>query len=94
MTLTVTFYSASETTFTWTYFNELIVNSTENMLTLETTQVTVTFYNKSIECDGYVASISMTSAISGQYVIRVRNEFGETSHKLDLQLTHSQGIAN
>lgn len=94
VTMSVLFYSSTEATYTWTHLNKKIVNSSERVQILGKRQVKVNFYNKSIDCDGYVVNISMSPATAGQYMIHLKNDIGETARTLNLKLTNTQGNVN
>ncbi|CAG2225765.1 TTN [Mytilus edulis] len=77
-TLSASIYSSTEIIPVWQQLNETIVNSTDLMQTLERRNIKISVYNKSIECHGYVANLSISSSLNVEYVLFVRNAFGET----------------
>ncbi|CAC5393433.1 unnamed protein product [Mytilus coruscus] len=58
--------------------NKTLTNSTDRLQTLDRNKIELILYNKSIECDGYMANLSIRSSLVGEYVLLVENTFGET----------------
>lgn len=77
-TLSASFYSTTETNHVWQKSNETIANSTDRKQTFDRNEIELIVHNKSIECDGYIANLSMRSTMVGEYVLILRNAFGET----------------
>ncbi|XP_071149230.1 uncharacterized protein [Mytilus edulis] len=81
--LSASIYSSTEIIPVWQQSNETIVNSTDLMQTLDRRNIKISVYNKSIECDGYIANLSISSSLNMEYVLFVRNAFGETKLLFD-----------
>ncbi|CAC5385527.1 unnamed protein product [Mytilus coruscus] len=90
--LFIRFYSYLDTTAIWVYQNIEIRKSSQSIQMLNRRTVQVQFYNKSIDCDGYIASIIFPSSITGHYIVHLRNEFGEAQHTFQVQITKSKDL--
>lgn len=82
-TLSAIFYSSTEVFTLWRLLNKTIPNSTEQMQTLERRKIEILVYNTSIECEGYIANLTIRSPFRVGYVLLVRNTFGESKNVFD-----------
>lgn len=89
--LSASIYSSTEIIPVWQQLNETIVNSTDLMQTLDRRNIKISVYNKSIECDGYIANLSISSSLNVEYVLFVRNAFGEAKLLFDTDVLITQG---
>lgn len=60
--------------------------------TSESTTVQLAFYNQTIDRDGFVVSLLFRENISDdEYVLILKNDFGETRHSFRLDPTFASG---
>lgn len=60
--------------------------------TSESTAVQLTFYNQSINCDGFIVSLLFSeNTLAGEYVLVLKNDFGETRQSLRIDPTFVSG---
>lgn len=61
------------------------------MQTLQKRTVRVMVYNTTIDCDGYVANLTLYSALKGHILVRLKNDFGESRKTFIVDLMKSEG---
>ncbi|CAC5393431.1 unnamed protein product [Mytilus coruscus] len=91
-TLSATFYSSTEMVLTWNLSNQTLTNSTDQLQTLDRNKIELILYNKSIECDGYIANLSIRSSLVGEYVLLIQNTFGETRLFFEVNKLSTQDV--
>ncbi|XP_052080110.1 titin-like isoform X3 [Mytilus californianus] len=91
-TLSATFYSTTEVLLTWQQSNQTLTNSTDRLQTLDRKKIELILYNKSIECDGFIANLSIRSSLVGEYVLLITNTFGETRLFFDVNELGTQAL--
>ncbi|XP_052080246.1 sialoadhesin-like isoform X2 [Mytilus californianus] len=91
-TLSATFYSSSEMVLTWEQSNQTLTKSTDWLQTLDRNKIELILYNKSIECDGYTANLSIRSSLVGEYVLLLQNTFGETRLFFEVNKLSTQAL--
>ncbi|CAC5404483.1 unnamed protein product [Mytilus coruscus] len=92
-TLSATFYSSTEIVLSWKQSNQTLTNSTDQLQTLNRNKIELILYNKSIECDGYIANLSIRSSLIGEYVLFLQNTFGETRLFFEVKKLSTQALA-
>ncbi|CAC5393427.1 TTN [Mytilus coruscus] len=80
-----------EVLLTWQQSNQTLTNSTDRLQTLDRKKIEIILYNKNIECDGYIANLSIRSSLVGEYVLLIQNTFGETSLFFEVNKLSTQG---
>lgn len=90
-TLSASVYSLTEITSIWLQYNQTITNSSDLMQTIDRQMIELIVYNKSIDCDGYIANLTIRSSSVGEYVLILRNTFGETTIIFDVDNLNTPG---
>lgn len=89
--LSATFYSTTDVHITWEHSNQTLTNSTDWLQTLDRNTIELILYNRSIKCDGYAANLSIRSSLDGEYVLLLRNTFGESRLSFEVKKISTQG---
>ncbi|CAG2217646.1 HMCN [Mytilus edulis] len=84
--LSVQFCSASVTTHSWSTLNKQIGNSPQINQSLSRKAVEVIFYNKTIDCNGYISNLTLYNQTTGKYELVLINDFGETKQAVIVEL--------
>ncbi|CAG2206903.1 unnamed protein product [Mytilus edulis] len=86
VTLSVLFCSLSNATQIWSIRDRPIDKSIEMTESLRRKLVSINVYNVTIDCDGYIANLTISSNSDAQFSVRLQNDFGETRHTFRLDL--------
>ncbi|CAC5404506.1 unnamed protein product [Mytilus coruscus] len=81
--LTVRFCSSVETTALWSV-DKSVINSAGITKTLRNRIIPLQMCNKTINCEGYIANLSINSGNAGLYVLCLQNDFGETRQEFSV----------
>ncbi|CAC5383991.1 unnamed protein product [Mytilus coruscus] len=88
--LTVSFCSFEDTTAIWSV-DKAVVNSAWIKQTLRKRTIPVRMFNKTLNCEGYLANISINSGKAGRYVLNLQNDFGDTSQAFNVDVFQAKG---
>lgn len=68
-----------------------IVNSAVISKTLRNRTIPLQIYNETINCEGYIANLSINSRKGGVFVLRLQNDFGDTRQEFSVAAFQAKG---